>query len=155
MNLTAWRIVKARHVLRAFDGEGARRLGGRWNSRGTPMVYAAGSQSLAVLEMLVHLDHAALMASYCLISITFPRAIMTTLEVSQWPADWNQRPTPLAVREVGDAWIAGAASAVLQVPSVVVPRESNFLFNPGHADFHKEVIGKAQPFVFDPRLKKD
>ena len=56
MSITAWRIVRARFADSAFDGEGARRYGGRWNSRGTRMVYTAGSQALAALEMLVHLD---------------------------------------------------------------------------------------------------
>ena len=56
MTVVAWRIFKPKHEATAFTGEGARLYGGRWNSKGTSMVYAASSQSLAALELLVHLD---------------------------------------------------------------------------------------------------
>ena len=52
----AWRLVKARHAAGAFDGEGARLHGGRWNSRGARVVYVSSSRSLAALELLVHLE---------------------------------------------------------------------------------------------------
>ena len=60
----AWRIVSARFQAQAFDGEGARLHGGRWNNPGARVVYCAGSVSLATLEMLVHLPGSALLPSY-------------------------------------------------------------------------------------------
>jgi len=153
VSLTAWRIVKARHAAAAFDGEGARRFGGRWNSKGTEMVYTAGSQALAVLELLVHLEHSDLLKHYRLIPVTFDEAMVKALGPKALPANWKRRPGPASVRAIGDAWVAAAESAVLQVPSVVVPGESNYLLNRGHRDFARLVVGKPQPYRFDPRVR--
>lgn len=152
MNLSAWRIVKLKYAASAFDGEGARRWGGRWNSRGTPMVYTAQSRSLAVLELLVHLDASDLMRFYRLIGVTFPRSLVTVLNPASLPRRWRRRPAPAALRAIGDDWVRSGASTVLQVPSVVVPGESNYLINVLHPDFPKLVIGAPEPFRFDPRL---
>lgn len=153
MSLTAWRIVKAKYAATAFDGEAARRFGGRWNSKGTAMVYTAGSQALAVLEVLVHLEDSDLLKHYRLIPVTFHEAMVKVLDVKALPANWKRRPTPARVRAIGDAWVAAGESVVVRVPSVVVPGEGNYLLNPLHRDFAKLVIGKPQPYRFDPRLK--
>ena len=153
MNVTAWRIVKARFAAAAFDGEGARRFGGRWNSKGVPVVYTAGSRALAVLEMLVHLEDSDLLKHYRLIPVTFRDALVKVLDPRVLPSTWKRRPTPASVRAIGDAWIAAGESAVLRVPSVVVPRENNYLLNPRHADFTKLVIDRPEPFRFDRRLR--
>lgn len=135
MSLSAWRIVNARYVATAFQGEGARRFGGRWNSKGTPIIYTAGSQALAVLEMLVHLEAADLLSHYRLIPVTFDESLVKVLEPRSLPANWRRRPTPRSARAIGDEWVASNASAVLRVPSVVVPSESNYLLNVMHPDF--------------------
>jgi len=153
LRLTAWRIVKAKHAAGAFDGEGARRFGGRWNSKGTPMVYTASSQALAALEMLVHLEADDLLRHYRLIPVAFDEAMVKVLDTGILSVNWKRRPTPATVRAVGDAWIASLESVVLKAPSVVVPDESNYLLNPVHPDFDKVVIGKPQPFRFDRRLR--
>jgi RES domain-containing protein len=150
--ITAWRIVKARFAASAFDGEGARRFAGRWNSKGTPMVYTAGSQALAVLELLVHLEDSDLLKHYRLIPVTFDERLVQALGTKSLPANWKRRPTPISVRAIGDAWIASSESVVLKVPSVIVPGESNYLLNPRHPDFAKLSIGRPQPYRFDPRL---
>lgn len=152
--LTAWRIVKAKHVSRAFDGEGARRFGGRWNSVGIPMVYTAGSQALAALEMLVHLEFSDLLRHYRLISVTFDDSIVKSLDPKKLPSNWKRRPTPSAVRSIGDSWIQSAESVVLKVPSVVVPEEYNYLLNSLNHDFSKITIGRPQSFRFDPRPRR-
>ena len=154
MSLTAWRIIKARFAASAFDGEGARRFGGRWNSKGTPMVYTAGSQALAVLEMLVHLEASDLLKYYRLIPVTFDEMMLEAVDRKTLPANWRRRPTPAGIRAIGDAWAASAESVVLRVPSVIVPAESNFLLNPIHPDYVKLKIGKPQPFRFDVRLTR-
>lgn len=153
MSLTAWRIVKARQAARAFDGEGARRFGGRWNSKGTPMVYTAGSQALAVLELLVHLQDSDLLKHYRLIPVTFDDVMVRIQDSRALPGNWKRRPTPASVRAIGDAWAAAGDSVVLQVPSAVVPVENNYLLNPLHRDFSKLLIGSPQPYRFDPRLR--
>ena len=63
MIIRAWRIVQMRFADRAFEGERARLFGGRWNRRGTPIIYTAESLSLATLEILVNLDSATTLAA--------------------------------------------------------------------------------------------
>lgn len=145
--------MKAKHVGVAFDGEGARRFGGRWNSKGTPMVYTAGSQALAVLELLVHLEESDVLKHYCLIPVQVDESMVKKVDIKSLPANWNRRPTSTHVRAIGDAWVAAYESVALQVPSAIVSGESNYLLNPLHDNFAKLVIGKPQPFRFDPRLK--
>lgn len=145
----AWRIVKAKHVATAFDGEGARLSGGRWNSRGTPVVYASASQALAALETLVHLNPPVLFR-FAATSVQFDDALVERL--TSVPSDWKEEPPPPSTRQVGDTWVNEARSVVLEVPSVLVPRESNYLLNPAHPDFAKLVVERPELLSFDPRL---
>lgn len=149
---TGWRIVKSRFAKRPFDGEGARLYGGRWNSVGVRMVYTAGSVSLAVLEMLVHLESSDVLPSYSLCAVHFDESVVTRLDRSRLSGNWRESPAPPELLMIGDAWIAARSSAVLEVPSAVVESESNYLINPEHPDFVSLVIDPPRPFTFDPRL---
>jgi RES domain-containing protein len=126
--------------------------GGRWNSPGTRVVYTAESQSLAVLEMLVHLDSAEILTTYVLLEIEIDASRIVTLDKAKLPKNWRTDPVPEKVQALGDAWIATGASAVLRVPSALVPGESNFLLNPDHSDFPRLTVHKPLSFQFDPRL---
>ena len=152
--MTAWRITQQRHARTAFSGEGARLFGGRWNSPGTPMVYTAESRSLAVLEILVHLDSPALLDRYVFLEATFDAALVTDLDRARLPRNWQSDPPPPALQNLGDTWAASNTSAILRIPSVLVPEESNLLLNPRHPDFAKITISRPQPFHFDPRLAR-
>jgi RES domain-containing protein len=152
LKLTAWRITKHRHLNSAFTGEGARLFGGRWNSLGTSMIYVAQSQSLAVLEVLVHLDSAAILEKYVLLRVDFDEARVTDLKKSTLRPTWRADPPPVETQAIGDQWVAEEKSLVLRVPSTLVPGESNFLLNPLHPDFKTLKIFKPQSFRFDPRL---
>jgi RES domain-containing protein len=154
VNLTAWRIYKPMHAATAFTGYGARLYGGRWNSKGTAVVYVAQSCSLAALEMLVHLQVQQILESYVVARARFDSALVTDLERSQLPDDWRADPAPLTLRTFGDQWVAQGVSAVLRVPSAIVEAESNFLLNPAHTDFPKIIVEPGKAFVFDPRLLK-
>ncbi len=149
---TCWRIVKSRHASTAFDAEGARLYGGRWNSPGTRMVYTSSTISLAVLEILVHLQETSLLSSYSLISASFDDAFVERLDHSVLPDGWRAYPAPSELQRIGDEWVRSQRSAVLEVPSVIVERESNYLLNPAHPDFSSVVIGEPEPFTFDVRL---
>ncbi len=152
--VTAWRITKRKHARNAFSGEGAREFGGRWNNPGTAIVYTAQSQSLAALEMLVHLDSSDLLQKYVLIAVEFDQSLIRPVEPAALPRDWRSDPAPPEIRSIGDDWVLAGSSAVLQVPSALVPGENNFLLNPAHQDFAKLRFGKPLAFRFDPRLKR-
>jgi RES domain-containing protein len=152
VSITAWRIVKHKNEKTAFSGEGARLYGGRWNSPGTAMVYTAQSQSLAALEMLVHLDSADLLGSYVFFDVVIEDAMIAAVDPTTLPKNWRAEPTPRKLQALGDAWVAAGTSLALRVPSSLVPAESNYLLNPKHTDFAKVKIGKAVPFRYDARL---
>ena len=152
--MKAWRITKQKHARTAFSGEGARLYGGRWNSPVVPMVYVAESQSLAVLEVLVHLDAPALLEKYVFVEVDVDAALVSDLDRSSLSKNWQFDPVPEAIQAIGDRGVLSGASAVLRVPSVLVPGESNFLLNPRHPDFGKIIISRPQAFRFDPRLAR-
>jgi RES domain-containing protein len=148
----AWRLVKARHAATAFDGEGAKLHGARWNSPGTLVAYASENVALAVLEVLVHLQASATLDSYSLASVLFPSRLVEEFDVSALPAHWRRYPAPAETRAIGDAWVRELRSAVLRVPSAIIPSADNFLLNPAHADFAKLTVEPPESFEFDPRL---
>ncbi len=110
------------------------------------------SVALAVLEVLVHVQDAALLPAYSTFSVTFDDAFVISLDRSSLPKHWRQSPPPPEAQALGDAWIAAASSAILEVPSAVVEREHNYLINPAHRDFTRVAIGPAAPYDFDIRL---
>lgn len=113
----------------------------------------AGSQALAALEMLVHLDTSELMARYVVFEVRFSDSLVLEIGPSQLPRTWRAEPGPRRLRALGESWVAEGKSAVLRVPSVVVPTEFNYLLNPRHPDFMKISISAPSAFRFDPRLK--
>jgi len=138
-----------------FDGDGAYRFGGRWNSRGTRILYTAGSLSLAALEMVVHLNSEEILLSYSFASAEFDESLILSVEEFQTlPENWNASPSPLEIQRIGDEWAEAQASVVLKVPTSVLPVEFNYLINIRHPGFTKIKLGKPQPFTFDKRLYK-
>lgn len=152
MNITAWRTTRKKYLRDAFSGEGAKQFGGRWNPPGTPMVYTAQSLSLAILELIVHLDDDRDICNYAAIPVTFPGSLVQVLPESQLPENWFSLPIAEPSQQVGKKWFEEMSSVVLQVPSSVVPRESNFLINPLHPKFSRLRIGTPQPLHIDQRL---
>ncbi len=153
--LTVYRICKTKYAATAFDGEGAYRFGGRWNSRGTRLIYTAGNLSLAALEMLVHLDNDELLMAYSYVAAQIPAdLVMPVASFRALPKDWHASPPSVATQQIGDDWARANASAVLEVPTSIVPLENNYLLNPAHSDFAKITVNAPQRFLFDERLRK-
>lgn len=149
-----WRLTTRRHAARAFDGEGARLYGGRFNHSGVSVVYCASHLSLAVLELLVHVDPDLLPDRLVAIPATVPPALeILHLPARRLPRNWRAYPAPAELKDLGGAWLRSAASPLLAVPSAVVPPELNVLVNPAHPDAGRLAIGPPEPFVFDPRLR--
>jgi RES domain-containing protein len=145
----AWRLVRRERAGDAFSGEGARLFGGRWNSPGTAVVYTSDTLSLAALETLVHINP-QLPFDYVAFPVEFDEALVETLE--EIPVGWQNHPPPPVAQQVGNVWVKAARSAILAVPSVLVPVQRNFLLNPAHPDFRRIRIGPAKLFAFDSRL---
>jgi RES domain-containing protein len=149
----AWRICKERFANTAFDGEGAFRDGGRWNSEGVRVVYVAGSAALATLEILVHVSDPddLYRTPYVLIPVDFAPHLVS--EPPALPPGWYEDPPPVDAAAIGDQWVESQTSVLLKVPSAVIHSEFNYLINPVHPRFGELVIGPAEPFQFDSRLK--
>lgn len=153
--ITVYRICKTKYTATAFDGEGAFRFGGRWNSQGTRIIYTGGSLALAALEMLVHLDDDSILFEYSFVPAQIPPDLIVKIEdFRPLPKDWSVSPAPIAVQKIGDDWAKSGISAALEVPTSIIPLEKNYLLNPSHPDFAKIIIGKTEKFVFDERLSK-
>ncbi len=152
MTICAWRLSKDKFAKDAFSGEGAKLNGGRWNSKGTPMIYTAEHESLAVLEILVGLEDPSILPLYALFQVELDESLVEVVEDDALPGDWRESPPPLSTQEIGDNWASGARSAVLCIPSVVTPRERNYLLNPRHPDFGEISIYDPTPYDLDPRL---
>ncbi|HVU48628.1 MAG TPA: RES domain-containing protein [Terracidiphilus sp.] len=149
--MLVWRLCRALHAATAFSGEGARRFGGRWNSRGVPMVYCSPSLALAAIEMFVHLEPAQAPDDLVAISAALPEGEPgRTIEPAELPAEWWA--DPATTRAVGDAWIREGSSLALRVPSVPIRPEWNVLLNPLHPRMREVRIDQPQPFVFDARM---
>jgi len=140
-----FRVCRSLHA--SLDGEGARRVGGRWNSPGRSVVYMAETVSLAVLENLVHMAKVDFPAGYVVVAVVIPDQVRV-LRAEDLPAGHR----PVSQKKLGDQWIESLASAVLEVRSTVVPIEHNYLLNPKHPDFAQITAEPPVAFVFDERL---
>jgi len=137
----------------AFSGIGAKQNPGRWNSAEIPLVYAAESLSMAMLEMLVHLDESILRLSYVFFEVEASTDLILKLPREDLPENWKIYPAPSSTKVTGDRWAGEMSSLILEVPSTLSPIEQTFLINPERPDFAKLTINGPHPISFDPRLK--
>ncbi|QHO71834.1 hypothetical protein ACH79_03505 [Bradyrhizobium sp. CCBAU 051011] len=142
-----WRISNYADL----SGEGGLRAAGRWHTRGKRIVYLADHPASALLELLVHMDRDLIPSTHRLLRIRVSEAIeIQKVDVDRLAADWRERPD--VTRRIGDEWLDRAATALLQVPSVIVPRGWNFLLNPGHRGAAKVDIEEVVDAPLDSRL---
>jgi RES domain-containing protein len=143
-----WRLASGRYP--PLTGEGARLVGGRWNSPGRPLVYASETLALCLAECLVHVP-GPLPRDYLAFKILLPADSVEVLDASDLEGDWR---TDVGItRAVGDRWLADARSLALAVPSLVLPESTNVLLNPLHPLAHRLEVVSQEPFRFDPRLR--
>lgn len=162
--ISIWRIASQGLTWRANDlsGHGAARFPGRWNSRDRPIVYSSSSIALACLETVVHLaGDDPLPFQRQLVRITIPSRHWQQRKMFAREAHsgWDISPTPenaedwlAATRAWGDDWLLGLESLLAEVPSVIVPEETNLLLNPRHPGHGEVVVEIVRPWVYDARL---
>ena len=152
--MLCYRISRKKYAG-SLSGEGAKRYGGRWNSVGTPIIYAAATSSLAMLEILVHVNVDLLPDDYQLITIEIPdNGIAPSVSITDLPVDWGSNPFMKATKQLGDAFYKDGAYLALSVPSAVNRTDTNILINPDHVDFKQLKIVDTRLIVFDERLFK-
>ena len=147
--MVLWRI--SNHA--DLSGTGGLLHSGRWHSRGRPVVYLAESPAGALVEALVHVQAASpaeLPMSYQLLEVVLPDDVSAIDVSNQLSPSW--RDAPGTTRALGDAWLAAQNSLLLRVPSVVVGRSFNRLFNPLHAQAASCRVESVARYPFDERL---
>lgn len=158
MSQAAFRIYKSDYAETAMTGSGASRYGGRWNHKGTAVVYCSSSLSLAQLEQLAHLNGPMPPTGFEWFEIGIPkrcfmkRRRLSLADLGQYGFDWKSDPPHSLLQEIGTEWVNSGESLVMDVPSVVNPIESNFLINPAHPDFDKLRLKPAATLEWDRRL---
>lgn len=153
--IALWRIGVDTPDYTADDtsGTGARITGGRWNRKGHAVLYASSTIALACLETIVHLKSEVLPLNRYLVRIEVTDDdwnARTVLAPTDLPVGWDALPEGKVSLDAGDSWITHASAAILVVPSVIVPEESNILINPLHARGLK--AEKVRKWVYDARL---
>jgi RES domain-containing protein len=138
-----------------LSGYGAEKTGGRWNSKGNPMLYTAASRALAVVEIAVHVPLGIIPTDYYMAAIEVPdKARMPRIEISDLPVNWSRNPFIKTTQLIGDDFIKSNKFLIVQVPSATVAGDYNYLVNPRHPDFKTVRIKSVDAFEFDSRLFK-
>jgi RES domain-containing protein len=129
--------------------------GGRWTRPGVPVVYTSASLALAALEVFVNLERPEPLGDMVAIAADIPDSMtIARMAPAELPASWRSYPAPEALADLGARWANEAKTAVLAVPSAVIPQELNYLLNPRHPGFARIRVGDPEPFRFDPRLRR-
>ena len=151
--MRAWRLCRAAYAKDGLSGDGGLYASGRWHLRGQRVVYTAATLSLAALEFLVRVNRAFAPTDLVAVEIDVPDAAeIEHVPPSKLASGWDAYPAPAFTQQLGTRWLASGRTAVLQVPSAVIPRESNFLLNPAHPRYARVRIVGSAPFSFDARL---
>ena len=148
-----YRILRRPFSKTPLDGEGPYRFGGRWSSPGTRIAYTAEHLSLAMIEYFVHIEASDPPKDLVIVAADIPddvsRVVLTPRKL---PPHWRRVPAPPGLAAIGDAFAVERKSAVLVLPSALVPSESNWLINSLHPEFPRIRVHPAEPFDYDARF---
>ena len=159
MSRVVWRIATDTPAYEADDlsGAGAKATGGRWNEVGVPVVYTSETRALACLETMVHLNAGGLPLNRYLVAVTVPDDLWADAQrdgPGSPAVGWDAEPAGMVSIGFGTAWVRSGRSALLLVPSVIVPEEANILINPAHPDSRRITAAKVRKWLYDLRLAK-
>ena len=146
--MVLWRI--SRH--KDLNGIGGLKAGGRWHHPGHPVVYLAESPAGALLEVCVHTAANDVPPDFTLLRIEGPDLEFRSVPDTDLPPDWPMRFE--ITRSLGTAWLEKRETALLRVPSAIIPQTANLLLNPLHPDARLFRITEALLYPFDVRIKK-
>jgi len=154
--IKAYRVTHTDYRESAFSGEGARLYGGRWNEKGSPVIYLSSDPALAVLEVLVHLEDDEELDNFCMFEVEFSQEQVFIVDNSLLPENWKEYPAPSSTVRFGQTWIESEVSLAMRVPSVTLSYASyNYVLNVHHSQFrvvtHNAIL---IPLDLDNRLKR-
>jgi RES domain-containing protein len=143
-----WRI--SRHL--DLSGIGGLGLSGRWHDKGQPVVYLSENAASTLLEVCVHTAANDVPPEFTLLRVEGPDVNIRTIGLAELPVDWRTRPD--ITRAIGTRWLRSNEGVLLRIPSAIVPRTANFLFNPLHLDAKGFRIAEVLKYPFDVRIKE-
>lgn len=150
--MIVFRLSKGKYQ-RDLSGKGAEINGGRWNSKGTALLYTSQSRALTFAEISMHIPLGIVPKDYFLITIQIPdTAAILELSKVALPTGWRLNPPSDSTQKIGDEFAARLKYLVLCVPSAVVPGDFNYLINPSHQMMGEVIIVDVEPFEFDSRF---
>jgi len=134
-----------------LTGIGAAQFGGRWNKKGTPVLYTGESKEIALLETIVHTPP-MLAPNLDILTIEIPDDSITQITIKELPKNWIDYPAPTILSELAEKWIKKGATIALKVPSCIIHSAHNYILNTRHPDFNNIKIIEHRNFHFDSRL---
>ncbi len=149
--MKVYRIAK-KEFIEDLTGEGAWLFGGRWNNKGTRVLYTSVSRSLATVEYLVHVPLQIVPIDLKIAEIDMPDVDYQSIDPDELPAQWQRYPSPTILPEIGEKWLKENKTLYLKVPSAVIAKEWNILINPMHVCFSRVRISSIEEYSFDVRL---
>ena len=150
--MIVYRLSRGKYA-RDLSGKGAEMYGGRWNSKGTPLIYTSQSRSLTFAEISMHIPLGIIPKDYYQVTIRIPdTAGILELREPDFPADWRSNPHSDSTQKIGDQFSVELKKLALRVPSAVVPGDFNYLINPRHPQMKEVTIVDVEPFEFDSRF---
>lgn len=150
--MIVYRLAKAKYS-NDLSGKGAEKTGGRWNSKGTAILYTSASRALCTAEIAVHTPLGSVPNDYVMISIEIPDdSIIAWASPENLPVNWRTLPHAHGTQEIGDSFVSENLALVLQVPSSIVQGDFNYLVSTRHPDFEKIRVVGIESFEFDNRL---
>jgi RES domain-containing protein len=131
-----YRIVKSETRTKDLSGMGAFRVGGRWNDRGTYVLYTSENSSLAFLENLVHFDLEETPEELYIMKISIEdESLIFQIPDSDYPKDWLNTDN-LACKRLGDQLFFDHRRLGIKVRSVVNQSDYNILLDPLFPGYH-------------------
>jgi RES domain-containing protein len=150
--MLVYRITGKRYA-RDLTGNGAAMFGGRWNKKGSPVLYTGENKEIALLETIVHTP-SSLIPALDILTLEIPDDSITKLEITNLPKNWAVYPAPVVLSEIGEKWIKKGITIALRVPSCIIHSSHNYILNCRHPEYSRVRLIDQRNFKFDSRLKK-
>ncbi|MEA3497108.1 MAG: RES family NAD+ phosphorylase [Bacteroidota bacterium] len=150
--MIVYRITKSKRAS-DISGIGASLYPGRWNKRGTPVLYTGESKEIALLENIVHIP-SMISPELDILTIEIPDNSIAEIKIIDLPSNWLQFPAPSVLAEIGQKWIDEGKTIALKVPSSIIHSAHNIILNCNHKDYKVVKVLNQKKFYFDSRLKK-
>jgi len=136
-----------------LTGKGAAMFGGRWNKKGSPVLYTGENKEIALLETIVHTPP-LLIPALVILTLEIPDDSITTIEIKSLPENWTVYPAPVVLSEIGERWIKEGKTIALKVPSCIIHSSHNYILNCRHPEYSRVRLIDHRNFKFDSRLKR-